>query len=331
MRGELTRKFGYSLLIGAGAIALTAVGVSKNALADYPEKDITVIVGYTAGGGIDTYIRVLKKYSKQYLGVDLEIVYKIGGGGNVAHNLMVRNFPKDGYTIAAGNVPNQTVPTQISSKGYRLNDIQWIANFSLLPNAVIVKAVDPYKSLSDLVAAAKKAPGKFKSGVGGAVSGNAVFHYGWTKAAGVNMTIVPYQGGNRVLKGLLGGEIEVKSANMSWGVRFPDKLRVLAVAADKRFPLMKEIPTFKELGINYTNYLTRSLTASSEVSKDKIATLSRLFRKMSQDEAFVKDMARVGLVADFMGHEETSKFVKQYVENNQDIFAQMRARMEKKK
>lgn len=311
-------------------MTMAAVGAPTTVLAEYPDKPITVVVGYAPGGGVDSFARVVKKYSKQYLGFELKLVYKPGAGGNVAHNLLVRNFPKDGYTIAAGVVPNQTVPTQVKSDGYRLNDIQWIANFSLMPSAVLVKKDGPYKTFADLVSAAKKAPGKFKSAVGGAVSGTAVFHHGWTKMAGINLTMVPYRGGNAAVKGLLGGEVEVKSSNLTWGVRFPDKIRVLAIAADKRSPLLKSVPTFKELGLDYDNQLTRSLTASSEVSKDKIATLSRLFQKMSRDQGFKMDMAKVGLVAEFMDHKEISEFAKRYVEDNQEVFAQMRAKMRKK-
>jgi tripartite-type tricarboxylate transporter receptor subunit TctC len=325
-----THKFGYGLLAGAAALAVTAVGAPSMASAAYPEKPITVVIGWGPGGGIDTFCRVVKKYSEKYLGVDLNLVYKPGGGGKVAHNLLVRNLPKDGYTIGAANIPHQTIPTQISDKGYRLKDIQWVSTFSLVPSVVIVKRDGPYKTFADLVAAAKKEPGRLKAGTPGAQSGSAAFHYRWTKIAESPITLVPYQGGSKMLKGLLGGETEVMSTNINWGVRFKDKVRVLATASPKRYELLPEAPTFKELGIDYIDNLSRSLTASSKVSKKQIDTLGKLFAKLVADENLVKDFKKIGLTVDYMNGDETAAYVADYVKQSKDVFAMMRKMTEKK-
>jgi tripartite-type tricarboxylate transporter receptor subunit TctC len=326
-----THKFGYGLLAGAAALAVTAVGAPSMASAAYPEKPITVVIGWGPGGGIDSFCRVVKKYSEKYLGVDLKLVYKPGGAGTVAHNLLVRNLPKDGYTLAAANIPNQVIPPNLSKKGYRLDQIKWVANFSLVPSAVLVKRDGPYKTFADLVAAAKKNPGKLKAGAPGATSGAAAFHYGWSKMSGAPITLVPYRGGSKTYQGLLGGEVEVMSANMNWGVRYKDTLRVLAAASPKRYPFLKDAPTFKEQGIDFVDFLSRSLTASKEVSDKKIATLGKLFRKLAEDKDFEKDFGKVGLTVDYMDGKETAKYVDGYVKQSQDVFAMMSKMITKKK
>ncbi|MEL0107350.1 MAG: Bug family tripartite tricarboxylate transporter substrate binding protein [Rhodospirillales bacterium] len=330
MRSKIFKSLSIGLMAGAGALAVSALSVPGTAVAAYPEKPITVVVGWGPGGGIDRYMRVVQSYSKKYLGVKMRLVYKPGGGGTVAHNLLVRNLPKNGYTLGAANIPHQTIPTQISKKGYRLKDIQWVATFSLVPSVVIVKRDSPYKTLADLVKAAKKEPGRLKAGSPGARSGSAAFHYKWTKLAGANITLVPYRGGAKMYKGLLGGEIEVMATNMNWGVKFKDTVLTLATASEKRDPLNTEAPTFRELGIDYIDYLSRSLTASAKVSKKKIDTLGKLFRKMAANKDFQKDLAKkAGINTVYMNGDETAKYVANYVKNSESVFALMRSKMKK--
>ncbi|MEQ8193812.1 MAG: tripartite tricarboxylate transporter substrate binding protein [Rhodospirillales bacterium] len=331
MKYSNTKKISTGFLAGTAIFAVAAVATPSMAQAAYPEKPITVVIGWGPGGGIDSFCRVVKKYSKKYLGVDLKLTYKPGGAGTVAHNLMVRNLPKDGYTISAANIPNQTIPPHLSEKGYRLKDIQWVSTFSLVPSVVLVKRDGPFKKFSDLVAAAKKEPGKLKAGAPGATSGSAAFHYGWTKLADAPITLVPYRGGSKTYKGLLGGEVEVMSTNMNWGVRFKDKVKVLAVAAAKRSPFLPEAPTFKELGIDFIDHLSRSLTASAKVSKKQVDTLGKLFAKLAADKDFIKDFAKVGLTVDYMNGDETAEYVNKYVKQNADVFAMMSKIMKKKK
>lgn len=324
------KKVGFGLAFGAGALALTTVSLPATAVAAFPDKPITVVIGWGPGGGIDRYMRVVQAYTKKYLGVKMRLVYKPGGGGTVAHNLLVRNLPKNGYTLGAANIPHQTIPTQISKKGYRLKDIRWVATFSLVPSVVIVKRDGPYKTLVDLVKAAKKNPGRLKAGTPGARSGSAAFHYRWTKMAGAKITLVPYRGGSKMYKGLLGGEVEVMSSNMNWGVKFKDTLRVLASASPKRDILNTEAPTFKELGIDYIDFLSRSLTASAKVPKKRIDKLGKLFRKMTEDKKFAKDLQKkAGISVHFMNSDETAAYVANYVKQSKGVFALMRSKMKK--
>lgn len=316
--------------IGTAALCLALVGLTAPAAAAYPDKPITVVVGWGPGGGIDTFVRTVGKHIKKHLGVEFNIIYKKGGGGKVAHNLLVKKFKTDGYTIAAANVPHQTIPTQLSEKGYRLKDIQWISNLVILPSTIMVKKTAPFQSFGDLVKAAKASPGKLKAGTPGATSGSAAFHYNWTKLAGADITLIPYRGGSKMLKGMLGNEVEVMSSNANWGVRFPDKLVTVAVAGEKRYELLPDAPTLKELGIDYVDSLTRTFTASAKVPKDRIKVLSAAFAKLTKDADYIKDMKKVGLVPSFMDSAATTAYVNNYVKNNASVFALMRQKQKKK-
>jgi len=317
--------------MGAALSCLAVVGLSTPASAGFPDKPVTLVIGWGPGGGMDSFARTINKHIKKYLGVKFKIIYKKGGGGKVAHNLLVKKYKPDGYTIAVANVPHQTIPTQLSEKGYRLKDIQWISNMVLLPSTIMVKKVAPFKSFADLIKAAKAAPGKLKAGTPGATSGSAAFHYNWTKKAGANITLIPYRGGAKMLKGMLGNEVEVMSSNANWGVRYPDKLITVAVAGEKRYELLPNSPTLRELGIDYVDFLTRTFTASAKVPKDRIKVLSDAFGKVTMDTAYIKDMKKVGLVPSFMDSAATTAYVNSYVKNNQSVFALMREKQKKKK
>jgi len=106
-----TGKFSRRIMTVAGIAAFSSAFLlpAAPAVAEYPNKPITVVVGWGPGGGIDTYIRTVGKHVKKYLGVEFKIIYKKGGGGKVAHNLLVKNYKADGYTIAAANIPHQSI------------------------------------------------------------------------------------------------------------------------------------------------------------------------------------------------------------------------------
>ncbi len=324
-------KVGRRFVLGMGVAlsSLAMLGVTAPAQAAYPEKPITVVIGWGAGGGMDSAARVAEKHIEKYLGQPLNIVYKPGGAGKVSHNLLVSQYEPDGYTIAIANIPNQVIQTKLSDEGFRLNDLQWVANQAFVPLTVMVKKDGPYKTLEDLVKAAKADPGKIRAGAPGATSGAAAFHYTWTKITGAPVTLLPYRGGSKTYKGFLGGEVQVISSNANWAVRYSDTIHTLAIAAEKRSPLIPDVPTFKELGYDYVGNLSRTYSASAKVPKDRIKVLSEAFAEMSKDPAYIEDMKKVGLDVDYLDSEATAKFVAKYEAENVDAFKIMKDKQKK--
>lgn len=326
-----TFKFGRRAVLGMGVAltALAAFGIPAPASAAYPEKPVTVVIGWGPGGGIDSFVRVVEKHIKKYMPVGIDIVYKPGGAGKVSHNLLVSQYEPDGYTIAAANLPNQVIQTQLSDDGFRMEDITWVANMTSLPSTIMVMADGPFKTLDDLIKAAKADPGKLKAGCPGATSGSAAFHYTWGNQAKADITLIPYRDGSLAYKGILGKEVDVLSSNANWGVRYKDTLRTIAVASPKRYALLPDVPTMKELGFNYVDYVTRSFTASAKVPKDRIKVLSDVFGKLSQDKDYIADLEKVGLEADYMDSDTMTKFAYDYLKDNKESFELMKKKMAK--
>lgn len=310
---------------------LAAIVWSAPLLAAYPEKPITVLVGWGAGGGMDTFTRVVAKYAPKYLGAELVIRHKKGGAGAIAHNELVK-APADGYTIAVANVPHQAIPPQIrqpGQSGYELDDLVWLATFARVPGAVLVRSESPLASLDDLAAAAKQRPGKVTSGVPGARGGSAAFLYQYAAALGVDIKLISYKGGGKTMKALLGGETNTMSSNANWSVRYADKTRTLAHASESRYPLTPDIPTFRELGYDVVDYLTRSFDVRAGVPDEARDHLRDGFAAMSKDPTFAEDMAKIGLVVEFMNGDATQAYVDDYVKSNEPIFDMFRKMVQK--
>ena len=292
--------------------------------AEYPEKPIKVFIGFSAGGSNDTFIRTVGKFAPRYLGQKFKLVYKIGGGGSVAVNEMLHGNEPDGYTLAVGSLPHQLIPTQIEDIGYRIEDVNWLAIFAMIPNGIYVKKDSPYQSLSDVIAAAKDRPGKLKASLPGPRTGNSLFFRQFLDLADVDIAEVQYGGGSDMYRALLGAETELMVTNANWAVRQPDELRLLALAASERFPLTPEVPTFIEQGLDLIDASVRAIIAPAEMPADIAATLLDGLQRLAADPEFIEEMSKLGLVVDFRNDLETNDYVSSYIEQNQQAFEALR-------
>jgi tripartite-type tricarboxylate transporter receptor subunit TctC len=218
---------------------------------DYPAKPIRLIVPFPPAGGTDTLSRGIA----QAISVDTKwtivIENKPGAGGNVGLDAAA-HAPKDGYTIAMGQTANLAVnPALYSNMTFDpLKDFAPIALISSQPLILVVDAKSPYKSLKDLVDAAKKDPGK----VNMASPGNGTIgHIGgelFQRRAGITMTHVPYKGAGPAVTDLMGGSVDCYFGNSQAvsGLVASGRLRPLAVTALKRLSSFPNVPTVAESG-----------------------------------------------------------------------------------
>ncbi|MEM9578973.1 MAG: tripartite tricarboxylate transporter substrate binding protein [Pseudomonadota bacterium] len=314
--------FNRRVMLRLAAVALT-LGPATVSAETYPEKPITIVVGWGAGGGMDTFARIVAQHLPQYVGVDVGVENIKGGGGKVAHERLINEFAADGYTISASSIPHQTIPTQISEGGYRLDDLAWVANMASIPSTIIVRSSSPEQSFSDLVETAQANPGALTAGSPGATSGAAAFHHAWVDASDVDVTLIPYRGGSAMYKGLAGEEIYAMSTNANWALRYPDETRALAVAGEERYPLLPDVPTLKELGIDIVDYTTRTFTVAAATPQDRIDTLSTALGELAKDPEFIEAMKTAGLVVDFRDNAGAEAMVADYVAGNSEIFEMM--------
>jgi tripartite-type tricarboxylate transporter receptor subunit TctC len=231
--------------------SLAAAAAPRAVLAQaWPERPITFIIPWPAGGTADSTMRALCLAAGRELGQTIVCENKAGASGMLGLKSMVSAKP-DGYTV--GQIPiSVTRFSQLGSVAMDpLKDITYLARTSGQTFGIAVRAESPYKTLRDLVAAAKAAPGKLPyahSGVGGATHvGMEEFLY----AAGAQMNHVPYKGGAPALQDVLGGQLDVLVDSSSWAPHVKSgKLRLLATWGEKRTQDFPDVPTLKEQGFD---------------------------------------------------------------------------------
>ncbi len=243
--GVIGRFFGFLAVVALAA----ALGLTPAQAENYPTKQIEMVAWASPGGGSDIMCRSFAKATEGIIPQTTYVVNKKGGGGAVGM-AYVQTRPADGYTLLG--VTNNLVYTPISKKDFQFSykDFEPIVMWGYDPKCIAVAAESPYKTIDDLVNAAKAEPGKIKLGTFGPGTDDHVTGYMLAKQAGVQFGFVPFDSGGEILAALLGGHIgaqvtevaEVKS-QMDAG-----KVRILTVATEKRLEALPDVPTMSEKG-----------------------------------------------------------------------------------
>ncbi len=287
-------------------VLILAIGLfqfigTPTAVAEYPEREITLIVPWAAGGGTDLVARFLGDLMEKDLGKPVVVVNKPGGGGLVGFNQIAAAKP-DGYTVGINT--NSQILQKYSASSY----LDWrvfspIALHNYDPAAFTVKVDAPWKTIEEALAYAKANPMKMRISNSGP---GAIWHVAAAllgSKVGVQFTHVPYGGGNPAAVAVAGGHVEATTASPAevGTLVKGGKLRILAIASDKRDPLFPDVPTFKERGIDFTFGVWRCLVAPKNTPKEIIARLEKSANKAAHDPRFVEFMMKNGFGQAYQG------------------------------
>jgi tripartite-type tricarboxylate transporter receptor subunit TctC len=237
-------------LRAAIALACTLPFVATAQTPAWPAKPITLVVGSAAGGSNDTFARAIGKKLSDALGQPVVVDNKPAGGGVLA-NAFVAKAPPDGYNLVVLSSTFTTGAAIRSNLQYdAIKSFKPVAMLGKGPLLVTVPTDSPYKTIGDLVAAAKANPGKLNYGTSGAGSINHFATELFTDAAGIRMTHVPYKGMGPATNDLLGGQIQVlvASAPSILGQVKGGRVRALAVTTAARSPVAPELPSLEQSG-----------------------------------------------------------------------------------
>ena len=274
-----------TLLQAAGSAAL----IPGFALADdkYPSKAITWICPYAAGGNADIRSRQVAKVMSSLLGQPIIIDNKAGAGGNIGTEAIARGKP-DGYTLGMGNLAPLSVNHALFKKLNfdPFNDLTPIMLIEKGPLVLMVRNESPYKTLKDLVAAAKAAPGKIiyaSGGIGGShhLSGSLFEH-----AVGVDMIHAPYKSGSAAANDLMGGQVDFMFEQMYAAMPSikAGRLRALGITSKARSPLLPDLATMTEQGFPAVEVLNwQGLVGPKNMPADLVKLLNTVGNKALQD------------------------------------------------
>ena len=281
----------------AAAIAATSVS-SVLAAAWKPDKPIEFVVQAAAGGGSDIMARSIAKVlaDEKIITVPINVVNKPGGSGAVAYSYIDSRKKGDPHVVATMTGGYITTPVQGQSPVSYKN----FTNFAILcveDYVGVVRADSPYKSLKDLIAAAKQKPNGIRVGGSGPASSDAIIRNRLEKAAKVKLNFIVFQSGGEVNAALLGGNVDFASPNPSEATQLvkAGRLRPLAMFSQERLAKWKDVPTAKEQGIDVTLDQFRGLAGASGLTKEQNQFWENAMVKLSQSAGFKKYLDDNGL------------------------------------
>ncbi len=297
-------------LAATSAILLACAGLamSSAAHAAYPDKTVNYIIPFGPGGESDVSARFQEPVFKKLTGQSLAIQYKAGAGGAAAWS-QLNNMLGDGYTVMGSNLPHLVVQPLQKDVGYKTDDITTVYWFHFTPDALLVPADSPIKSLKDYVEAAKKSPGSLTLSGSGTNSANHLAQQQFDKMAGIKTTYVPFGGTGPSNTALLG-----KQVSGSWGyttvqMQLGNQVRCLAVAMEQRHPKLADCPTFKESGYELVGGAYRGVAVPKSTPPEIQNQLADILRKVNHDPEFVKKMEDGGFALMDVGPAEMPKFM----------------------
>uniref|UniRef100_A0A9E8CRI0 Tripartite tricarboxylate transporter substrate binding protein n=1 Tax=Bosea sp. NBC_00436 TaxID=2969620 RepID=A0A9E8CRI0_9HYPH len=272
-------KFGEILRCGLAALAFAA---SASAAFAFPTKPIRFIVCTVPGGATDVTTRIVAQKMSEKIGQQI-IVENKPGGDTLLGILHVKEQPADGYTILAQSLNFNTLPYIKNNPGYAPSDFIGIGNMSTIPFLMVVGGTQPDKTLGEYVARAQKE--KLTYGHGGVAGAPQIAADLFLKAYGLKEIEVPYKGNGAVMPDIMAGRTSMFfDAYVSSGEFIRSgKMRALAVAAPNRIAPLPDVPTFKELGKDFSFGVWLGLLARKETPPDVVKALSDALKAALED------------------------------------------------
>jgi tripartite-type tricarboxylate transporter receptor subunit TctC len=279
----------------AALLATIALGAGAQ---DYPSHPVTMVVPFPPGGVADITARPVAEAMGRFLKQAVVVENKSGAGGGVGMQYVSRAKP-DGYTVLLALSSISIIPEADKVLGrdpmFQLSQLVPIARFTADPTVLAVRADSPYKSVSDLVEAAKKSPGTIPYGSSGNYGTMHVPMEMLSGAANVKMLHVPFTGAGPAVVALLGGQVEALSTGPStvMGHVKAGKIRVLATWGESRHPALPDVPTLKELGYDAQFSQWTGLFVPAGTPEPVIAKLREAAKFAVDDAGFKGALAKV--------------------------------------
>ncbi|MBN9512807.1 MAG: tripartite tricarboxylate transporter substrate binding protein [Alphaproteobacteria bacterium] len=284
-----------TLLTASAAATIASPALAQN----YPRRAVQLIVAFPAGGSTDVGARILAAAAEKDLGQPITVVNKGGAGGQLGFTEIARARP-DGYTLGFLNLPGlNTITLDPERKAaFNIDSFIPIVNQVLDPGLIWVKGDSPYKTLADLVDAAKKAPGKISACTTGILSDDHLAILMVQEAAKCEFRIVHFDGGAQQLTGVMGGHVDCAFDNVGGVFKrvLSGEVRGLAVTDVERSKFLPDVPCTKELGMaTVISSSTRGVGAPKGTPADVIKVVEAAFLKAIESPEMKQKMDAVGL------------------------------------
>lgn len=300
--------------IATTVLAFSALISDAAAAQPCPEKNLQYWQAFPAGGESDISARhqqlVLKKRCPA---IETIVQYKPGAGGGLMW-AQINNMPGDGYNIIGINLPHIVLQPFEGQVQYKTTDVMPVYWFHYTPDALVVPANSPIKTFQDLVRMAKDQPGKLTLAGSGTNSANHAAHEKLNLVAGVQTTYVPFKGTGDMTTAVLGSHVSGAMSYSAFAINNKGKVRALAVAMDKRHPLLPDVPTFKELGFEWIDGAYRGIGMAKSTPPEARKRMSDLWAALNNEPEMKELAAKSGFELINVGIDRMEPFMKERVQ-----------------
>lgn len=292
------------------ACAMTLALAGAVHAAGYPDRPVQYIIPFPAGGESDIAARLQQQTFSQKFKQEMVVINRAGGGGALVWQ-QLNSLPADGYTIAGINLPHIVLQPLEGTVQYKTEDMTPVYFFHYTPDALIVTADSPYKSFADLVKAAKEKPGALTVAGSSLNSANHAAHERFNQVFGVKTTYVPFKGTGDLIASVLGGHVSATMSYTTLAIQQKGKMRVLAVATEKRLPQFPDAPTFSELGVKWIDGAYRGVAVPKSTPENVRKQVSDMMDAINKDPDLRKRMVEGGFEVTDIGYDQMPAFMKE--------------------
>lgn len=278
-----------------------------------PDKNLMYWQAFPPGGESDISARhqqmVLKKHCAA---IDTIIQYKAGAGGGVLWTQM-NSLPGDGVNVVGVNLPHIVLQPLEGQVQYKTDDVTPVYWYHYTPDALVVPEGSTIKSFADFVKTTKDNPSKLNLGGSGLNSANHAAHERLNAAFGLKTTYVPFKGTGDMTMAVLGGHVDGAMSYTAFAINNKTKVRALAVAMEQRHPLLPDVPTFRELGVDWVDGAYRGIGMPKSTPAEARKRMSDLWASLNADPQMKELAAKSGFELVNVGVDAMDVFMKERI------------------
>lgn len=307
----MMRRFSVLAIVLLVAVTVACAQKAPEPKEEFPAKGITILCGSKAGSPVDVMARELAKHVEKILGKPVVVENKPGGSqAEMLSTLMGQ--PADGYTLATVTTSTVGVLAAQLREQYKLDDLNFLICLQTDPYALVVRAESPFKDLKDLLEYARQNPGKVKVGGFGSGSGHHMAFLDLCDKTGVQMSWVVFEGGSEAIAAALGGHVDVAHTNPGpvIGHVQAGKMRILAVASEKRLDVLPDVPTYRDQGVDLVLFQWRGVAMRAGAPQPVVDKLVAVMQQAAATPEFKEYMKNTNQFESDLAGERFQQYVR---------------------
>jgi tripartite-type tricarboxylate transporter receptor subunit TctC len=276
---------------------------------EFPRGSINYMNPFNPGGEVDIAARAMQPSLEKNMGVPFVIQYLPGAGGALCWSKLAAAKP-DGYTIGGFSIPHIILqPIFMKDVAFKADDFVILSIVEYTPIGLAVKKGFKASTVKEFIEYAKANPGKVSCGGVGKFTGHHFATLQFMKMAGIKVNYVTFTGTAPMQTALMGGHVDAVFSNSTMMVSSKDEIKVLAMGSEQRMNQLADVPTFKELGMEFYPRIARGVMAPKAVPKDVSKRLEKAFLETISKPDFKAKMEAAGFVPQVWGIEESQKYL----------------------